>query len=311
MYLECEEGRTAIDHVYALFPVGQELSTEDKVDHLVQAFRSKRPEDLRSLLTKTFGLGSKAANTRRGGSSSHRRRTRRMRGGLELLDVLVWMCIILGSLFAYYYYEQNLAAQRQAENRQLEINAGRRAIGNAIQQVGALVPGRRGEVVQRFGVVATEVLLPIAQRRIPALGRAVQQVGRVVSNNELLIELAGEIYGWLRDMFPAGTAAPPALIRNAPPSAPANNALAPAPLAPTRNAPAPAPPARNAPAPPSAPARNALAPARNALAPARNSPTPAPPALNEPRVSINRSRLPSVQNLRHRYEREFPGFGRG
>jgi len=225
MYLECEEGRTAIDHAFALFPVGQELSTEDKVDHLVQAFRSKRPEDLRSLLTKTFGLGSKAANTRRGGSSSHRRRTRRMRGGLELLDVLVWMCIILGSLFAYYYYQQHLAQQRQAENRQLEINAGRRAIGNAIQQVGALVPGRRGEVVQRLGV-AMEVLLPIAQRRIPALGRAVQQVGRVVSDNDLLIELAGEIYEWLRNMFPAGTAAPPALIRNAP---------------------APAPPARNAP----------------------------------------------------------------
>jgi len=231
-----------------------------------------------------------------------------MRGGLELLDVLVWMCIILGSLFAYYYYELNLAAQRQAENRQLEINAGRRVIGNAIQQVGALVPGRRGEVVQRLGV-AMEVLLPIAQRRIPALGRAVQQVGRVVSDNVLLIELAGDIYGWLRDMFPAGTAAPPAL--NAPaPLAPVRNAPTPAPV---RNAPTPAP-ARNAPAPaPLAPVRNAPtpAPARNAPAPARNAPTPAPPARNAPSVSINRSRLPSVGSLINRFEREgLHGHGR-
>jgi len=229
IYLESEVSRQGIEDLYAMFHDGQDLSTEEKVEHLILAFQKKPIDEIRKTLLQVFPMKEKGG--------SRRTRKHRMRGG-QVPEIIAFLIIVFMFLWCRNHYLQHLEQQRRLEEEH-DRQRGRMFIGQGIQGAGRILFGRNsqpGVAAERVGSATSMLLLPIAERRFGAVAQAVGQVGQFVEENEDLFRIgqaAVELIGLLRaSNAPAATPAP---------------APAPAPAATPAPAPAPAPAAAVAP----------------------------------------------------------------
>ena len=298
-YLDSEEGRYAIEELFGLFEDGQDLSTEEKVEHLIQAFKTMSIEKIRQMILTLYTPKSKKTHAmktykqpvsiRVGGKQT---RKHNMHGGqvMEILYVILALGMVYFCSLAILNDRQRAEQQQREYDRHLQETGGQ-VFGQLAATVGSKLVGRRQG--DRLGHVVQSLLVPLGHRS-SRVKNAVRVVGEFANNNPDLVFVARsmlEMFQGSNNSANRSVAAPATASAPSAPAVPNRSAVASAPSA-------PAVPNRSVAAPSalSVPNRSVAAPSASvALLPA-----PAPSA--EP--SINRRPMSSVQNRIKAFEQK-------